>query len=316
MKAGRFERLLKWYPSRWRARYGEELVALMEDTYGEGSVPLSARFAIMRTGAAEHLREISLGSGEEIPGERVRSGSLLVLCGWALFVIAGSGFAKMTEHWVGATPQGDRALPTNAFEAVQVAASVGLVIVLVAAAMALPTVPGFLRDGGWSRVRRPVGRALIVSTTTAFLTIGMIVWLHHLGPAQHNGGWGSHLVGSLWALLVVASIGTCTLAGAAVARHLPFSEHLLRLEGLLAVLLTFAMLTIIGGALVWSISIANDAPRLLSGSGSGLFGVPGPPAEIITGLLMLAGSILGVGGAGRVARSIRAHPPDGAALPD
>jgi hypothetical protein len=98
MKTGRFERLIKWYPSRWRARYGEEMVALMEDTYGEGSVPLSSQFAIMRTGAVEHLREIGLGGSEETPGERVRSGSLLVLCGWALFVIAGSAFAKMTEH--------------------------------------------------------------------------------------------------------------------------------------------------------------------------------------------------------------------------
>jgi hypothetical protein len=98
MKTGRFERLIKWYPSRWRARYGEEMVALMEDTYGEGSVPLSSQFAIMRTCAVEHLREIGLGGSEETPGERVRSGSLLVLCGWALFVIAGSAFAKMTEH--------------------------------------------------------------------------------------------------------------------------------------------------------------------------------------------------------------------------
>ena len=288
----------------------------MEDTYGEGGIPLSSRLAIMRTGAAEHLREIGLGGGEETPAERVRSGSLLVLCGWALFVIAGSAFAKMTEHWVGTTPPGDRALPTNAYDAVQVAASVGLVIVIVAAAIALPAVPQFLRDGGWSRVRRPVVRALITSTTTALLTIGMIVWMHHVGPAQHDGGWGTHFIGSFWALLVVASIGTCALAAVAVARHLRFSEALLRLEGVLAMLLTLAMLTIIGGALVWSVSMANDAPRLLSGSGTGLFGMPGPPAEIITGLLMLAGLILGVGGAGRVARSIRADQFDRAALPD
>ena len=82
MTAGRFERLLKWYPSRWRARYGEELVALMEDTYGEGSLPLSSQLSIMRTGATEHLREMGLGGGEDTPGERVRSGSQLVLCGW------------------------------------------------------------------------------------------------------------------------------------------------------------------------------------------------------------------------------------------
>ena len=81
-------------------------------------------------------------------------------------------------------------------------------------------------------------------------------------------------------------------------------------------LLTLAMVTIIGGALVWSVSIANDAPWLLSGSGSGLFGVPGPPAEVITGLLMLAGLILAVGGAGRVTRAIRVDRHDRAALPD
>jgi hypothetical protein len=315
MKAGRFERLLRWYPSRWRARYGDELVALMEDTYGEGPVPFSARATIVWTGAAEHLREAGLVGGLETPAARVRSGSLLVLCGWALFVIAGSAFAKTTEHWVGAAPLGDRALPTDAYDAVRVAASVGLVIVLLAAAIALPAVPRFLRHGGWPKVRHPVGRALIVSTTTALLTVGMILWLHHVAPAAHHNGWGTHLTGSIWAFLVVASIGTCTLAAVAVTRHLPLSERVLRLEGLLAMLLTLAMFTIASGALVWSISIANDAPRLLSGNGSGLFGVPGLLAEIATGLLMLIGLILGVGGAGRVARSIRAHPPDRAVGP-
>jgi hypothetical protein len=310
MRTGRFERLLKWYPRRWRDRYGTELVALLEDTYGDGGVPLAGRFAIVRAGAAEQLREVGLAGGETA-GERVRSGSLFVLCGWGLFVIAGSAFAKMTEHWVGAMPPADRRLPTTAYDAVQLAASVGLAIVLVAAAIALPAVPRFLRDRGWVRVRRPVGRALIVSTVTALLTIAMVV-----GATHHHGGRGTQLIASFWALLVVASIGTCTLAATAVARHLRFSEPLLRLEGVLALVLTVVMVTIMGGTLVWSVSIANDAPRLLSGSASGLFGVPGPPAEIITGLLMLGGLVLGVGGAGRVARSIRAHPSDCAAWTD
>jgi hypothetical protein len=310
VRTGAFERLLKWYPRRWRARYGAELVALMEDTYGDAGAPRAARLAIRRAGAAEHLREVGLGGVGETAGERLRSGSLLVLCGWGLFVIAGSAFAKMTEHWVGATPLADRRLPTTAYDAVQLAASVGLVIVLVAAAVALPTVPRFLRDHGWARVRRPVGRALIISTATALLTIGMVV-----GTSERHGGRGTHLIGSFWAVLVVASIGACTLAAIAVARHLRFSAPLLRLEGLLALVLTVAMVTIMAGALVWSVSIANDAPRLLSGEGSGLFGVPGPPAEIITGLLMLGGLILGVGGAGRVARSIGA-PAGSTAVPD
>jgi hypothetical protein len=147
---------------------------------------------------------------------------------------------------------------------------------------------------------------MIISTTTALLTVGMILWIHHVGIAPHNGGWATHLIGSIWAFMVVATICTCTLAGAVVARHLRFSGPILRMEGLLAVLLTVVMVPIIGGALVWSVSIANHAPWLLSGSGSGLFSVPGPPAEITAGLFMLTGLILGVGGAGRIARSIRA----------
>ena len=312
MKTDQFERLLRWYPAHWRARYGEELLALMEDTYGEAGIPLSSRLAIMWAGAAEHLRGLRSGSHEESSGEKVRSGSLLVLCGWLLVVVAGSAFAKMTEHWITATPEGDRRLPGDAYDAVQVAAVVGLVVIVVAATIALPATWRFLRGDGWHTVLRPVGRALLTSFTTGLLTIGMVVWSHHLGPAQHNGGRGTHLVGSLWALLVVATLGCCTFAAVVIARQLRFTQPILRLEGLLAMVLTLAMIAVIGGTLAWTISVANDAPALLSGRVSGLFGLPGPAAEIITALLMLAGVVLALGGTCRVARAIRAGLSEGA----
>jgi hypothetical protein len=307
VKPGRFERLVRWYPSQWRARYGRELVALLEDTYGQRRIPLSDRFGIVRTGLAEQRREIGFGGTEETSAGRMRSGSLVVLCGWTVLLVAGASFAKMTEHWAGATPQGDRRLPTLAFDSLQVAAGVGIATVLVAAVIALPSVVTFLREGGWARVRRPVTRALIVSSSTTLLTVTTVL-THPAGQAFRGGG--VHAFGIFWALCVVASIGACALATVAVAGHLRLSAQMLRREGLLAVLLSLAILAIVGGALVWSVSIANSAPRLLWGSGSGLFGVPGSFTEILTGLLMLASATLGVRGASRVASSIRAPFPD------
>ena len=191
------ERLLKWYPSRWRARYGEELGALMEDTYGAGPVPLSSQAKVMRSGIAERVRQLGLGGAGDSPSESVRSGSLLVLCGWALFVIAGSAFAKMTEHWVGATPGPDRRLPVGAFGTIQVAAGVGLTIVVIGCAVALPTALRFLREGGWERARRPVIRGLVVSSTALLFTAALIDGCNIVGLSPTTGDcyrpWlGSH----------------------------------------------------------------------------------------------------------------------------
>ncbi len=209
------ERLLKWYPSRWRARYGEELGALMEDTYGAGLVPLSSRARVMRSGIAERVRQLGLGGAGDSPSESVRSGSLLVLCGWALFVIAGSAFAKMTEHWVGATPGPDRRLPVGAFGTIQVAAGVGLAFVVIGCAVALPTALRFLREGGWERARRPVLRGLVVSSTALFFTAALVGWkVQHRGSLSDHGGLLPTLAGSrMGSELIAASVGFGTLCG-------------------------------------------------------------------------------------------------------
>jgi hypothetical protein len=49
-RADRFERLIRWYPPTWRARYGVEFVALLEDTHGMGDVPWRERLAIAKSG--------------------------------------------------------------------------------------------------------------------------------------------------------------------------------------------------------------------------------------------------------------------------
>jgi hypothetical protein len=52
------QRLLRWYPPAWRHRYGEELMALLEDTYGTGPLPRRCRTSLFRSGMIERAREL------------------------------------------------------------------------------------------------------------------------------------------------------------------------------------------------------------------------------------------------------------------
>lgn len=47
-----------WYPRQWRARYGDELVALLEDLYGEHPLPVRCRLSLMYSGTIERGREV------------------------------------------------------------------------------------------------------------------------------------------------------------------------------------------------------------------------------------------------------------------
>ena len=49
-------RVLRWYPSAWRRRYGRELVALLEDTYGDRPLPLRCRLSLIHSGTRERGR--------------------------------------------------------------------------------------------------------------------------------------------------------------------------------------------------------------------------------------------------------------------
>ncbi|HWK25627.1 MAG TPA: hypothetical protein VNS09_03640 [Solirubrobacter sp.] len=51
----RVARLLRWYPAGWRARYGDELAALLDDTIAEGRGGLRLSLNVAREGLAARL---------------------------------------------------------------------------------------------------------------------------------------------------------------------------------------------------------------------------------------------------------------------
>ena len=152
MSAGRLVRL---YPRAWRERYGDELEALIVESSEGGRLHWRTWLDVARAAGRERLRSAGLG-GDAPAAEEARGGALLVMCAWALFVIAGTIVQKYSEHWQDATPVASRGLPSGAFTALVIGAIGGGLLVLAGIALTLPSVAAFMHAGGWASVRRRV----------------------------------------------------------------------------------------------------------------------------------------------------------------
>jgi hypothetical protein len=285
--------LLRWYPAPWRERYGDELAALFEDTYGNGSIPWRTRVVTARSGLVEHLRSSGLVGNGDSPTEQTRNGSLLVLCGWAFFVIAGSMYAKLNESWSRGTPRGDRWLPNAAFLGIEIAAVAGLLIVVAAGVVALPALLRALHASGWSFVRRPVMRTALAGGATVVAGIPVVLWAHHLTYQQRNGGLVVYSAVFLAvSLLVAAFVLTSTASVVSLTKRLSLSAAAVRLLGRLALAMVGTMGIILAATVLWWLSLARNAPTVLGGRA--------PADLIVTVSLMAVGMVVAGLGAYRV----------------
>jgi hypothetical protein len=161
-------RLLRIYPTAWRARYGDQLANLIEELDGDARISWRVRLDVVRAGLVERARV--LGPGARPPRERAREGALLVLYSWMLFVLGGFGVLKASEHWKAVTPAAKRGLPGAAFDVLFLAAGIGSALVLVGIAASLPRLAAVIRQGDWNEVRRPIIRAALLSLVTGAAT--------------------------------------------------------------------------------------------------------------------------------------------------
>ena len=315
MTADRLGRLLRWYPPEWRERYGAEMTALLEDAYGTASaVPWRERMGLARSGLAERARAAGLLGSVPDPAEQVRAGSALVLCGWALFVIAGAIFAKFADGWSVPAPSSDRWVASAAYDAVAVLGAVGCALVALAALLAAPAFVRLIRDGRWESVRRRVGRAVAAAGTAALLLVGALSWAHHLSQHDRNGGLPVYstlfvIVG----LAVVVAVLSAAAAGARVARRIESPPRVVRILGVLALAVGVVMVLLAAGIVVWWCWVAVHAPDVLrNGIGNGFpyASNTAPPTLVVTGGLIVMGVVLAVSGTRRVARSWRAAAGD------
>lgn len=227
-------RLLRCYPARWRVRYEEELLAMIDDTLGEEPPSLGFCVAIARAGLTQRLRSAGVVGDDLAPCDQSRSASLLVLCAWSCFVLAGMIFAKFSEHWQDATPRASRTDPAAAFTLLQGSAAISALLVVAGGLVAAPALTRLVRDRGWSEIRRPLLRAAISATALAAATAAVVSWAHQLSSHQRHPPWFLGVLFVGWGLLGAVTLAATTAALVATARRLDLSVTVVRLESALA----------------------------------------------------------------------------------
>jgi hypothetical protein len=298
--------LLRWYPGRWKARYADEFAAMIEDDLDGRPPTMRYRWSIARSGLHEHLRQAGVVGDSVSPSERIRGGTLTVLCAFALFVIPGVGFAKISEHWDQSIHQGPRHLPAASFNVLASLAGGCTVAVLVAAAAVLPPFVQFVRAGGWPAIRRRVRWAVTATTVTAAATAGLAIWARHLTTHQRNAGFGWYqLLFVVLALMCAATVAAWSATAVTVTRRLQLGSRQLKVTGALAVSVAACMPLMTAAAAVWWGSMASTAPWFLSGAPAGSSSSPWATNLFGVLILMVIASAVGVIGLLRVIRSWR-----------
>ena len=298
--------LLRWYPPAWRARYGPELVALMEDDLDGRHPTVRFRASLALSGLRQRARSAGVAGDGATPAVRVRDGALVVLASWTALVLGGAAFAKLSEHYDNAVPADGHRMATAAHDAVVVLAVMGLVLVVTGVVVAAPAAWRYLRAGGWTDVRRPVVVAALLSVAVLLATVGLGVWAHHLTVHARNGGNAAYGVAFLaWAALVGAVLTSWTAAGIALVRRLDLGPTCLRIEAGLAIAVAVVVgvtATTIG---LWWVAMARGASWFLAGTRPGTHpSAVTAPLVILEGWLAVA-TLIALCGAVRITRSVR-----------
>jgi hypothetical protein len=272
----RAERLLRWYPPRWRERYGEEFAELLVADLSERPRCWRRDADLAVSGVRARLSGIGLGRGVMCQPQ-----AALAVVGCALVGFLGCGMSLWSQLVIGSrwsTSDGGAAVTTGVMT-MSVGVTVLVVVVLLAAA---PVVVEVLRAVRRGNARPLLGPALLVGFGLAVLLVGG----HQLqagwpGPGGHqwrlqrwapggvaSWGWAETLaITAYWAhpvrLLALPSselawtlaspvVVAASLAGAVrLIRHIDLPAPVLAYEARLATAASVIMVGFLGAAAWW-----------------------------------------------------------------
>jgi hypothetical protein len=287
MLARRAERLLRWYPKEWQARYGDEFAELLTSEMSEQPRSLRRSFDVAASGVVARLAYAGLNQSNLEPAERTRRTLLAYACAAAVFVTFGLGmWAQLTVGWQWSAPD------TAATSAAMVVMSYSVLVLLSIGALAVvplacTSVRSALRR---ARVLRPMvlalaGAGIFIFGSRHFANgwpgTGGHPWAHQgLVPGGVAAfAWAATLfVTAYWAhpasllsfpgpelaWMVVSPIALmCFGMGAArLVREIELSPRLLRFEARLAQLGGMVMVLFLIGASLWVVD-GGPGPRNL-----------------------------------------------------
>jgi hypothetical protein len=250
-------RLLRWYPRAWRERYGEEFLAMVEDTLDGGPPGWRLRLAVTGYGLRERGHQAGRASRWVLPGlARDFAGSpdsAMIVAGYLLVIL---------PHELGPAP----ARPTGAALDVLTAliALAGLAL-LAGGLAALPALIRFLRAGGRLTVRRRLSWAAGATVAAGAGLAWILFWSQSssLAPFSASPAYFSGLMVTALALAVALDVWAGTVA--AVARRLDLAPRVRAAERFLGRVAVPAILIVIGVNVVWYSASASSEFWLIWG---------------------------------------------------
>lgn len=305
-------RLLRWYPPSWRARYGDEFLALLEDRLNDSPLTIRFRSSVAIAGVRERCCGSGMVGARSTPTRQRRTGSLMVLVAWSIMIVGGASLVKMAEHFPSALPSSSRTVATFSYDTAAIAGIVGTLLVLAGAAVALPGFARCVRQNKWPEVRRTFVKPIVSSAVLSGATIGLSEWAHHLNTSQRNGGNNAYSGAFLaFALVVVITIGLWTRASVAAASRIEFTPRALRWESYFALGVCLSSIVVVASATAWWIQIGLHAPSFLNGAPTGISASPLSAHMLVTVLVMVLGTATALWGAVRVAMTYRPRRVNG-----
>ena len=203
--------LLRWYPRAWRERYGEELLALIQDTLDEGRPTWRLRLGVIWGG----LRERGHQAGRAVrAADKWRTGADR----GAMFV-AGAILPSVPE--ISRNRRlGARMADGGGLDGVLAAVALTGAVVLASGLTALPALIRFFRAGGWPKIRRRIMKAAGATVVAGGALAGLVRGSGSRSPAQLNTSWVFVLRLLATGLAIAVAIGLWAIAATATARHL------------------------------------------------------------------------------------------------
>lgn len=253
---------LALYPFAFRRRYGDEMLALVEDS----AAGPRTTFDLLRGALFAHARPAT-GIATALSSEdRLRATASGVLMCWIAFAAAGFGFYKTTEDHP-FSKVGDAHLAIGGTHVVIQILAVFASIAVVAGA--LPLVVAALRQSRRARaVRKATGLAVGSVALFAIATMALVVLAHSARSISHTA---AGVAFAAWILVGLLSGGVCALA----ARNGLFTIRVRR-RGLVAALacgtLVSAAMALIAVATALYVAALTVDASTLAAEGNGPFG--------------------------------------------
>lgn len=262
-------RLLRLYPSAWRARYGDELAALLDACPFTPFVLLDVLLGALDA----HLHPDILPEGVFGMTKRIRSAEIVIFCGFMIFGVAFLVLLRLPDPlatWEPATTAHPELVWL--YRTAQGAGFLGLLALLVGG---VPLVLVALRRAYQAR-RREVLRPLAVATgvTVTYVAYTAVTF----AVAASRPGTGIQplrpvdvVMSLIWLLFSVVGLIVGTICVSLAVTRGEVGASLIRLALFPAAVTTLCIAVSLGATAALAALIANEAPGLMNSQDSGGF---------------------------------------------